>query len=180
MIPISRKRTERLVPGTPYLTPKKLSMVSPELVPNSEKIKYGVPGTGKYGVPGTGKIKYGVPGTGKKIKYGVPGTGMVSPELAGRSPGRRGRLVTLSPPGCLTRLDGPVADDTEQPGRRVVRQRALSRQLQKRILNHVFRHVAPLPREQFERGGVLVQEVAEQVRIHAISASPVLVCLSLG
>ena len=56
---------------------------------------------------------------------------------------------------------------------------ALSRQLQKRILDHVFRYVTPLPREQFERGGVLVQEVAEQVRIHAISASPVVDCLSL-
>ena len=102
------------------------------------------------------------------------------PELAGRSPGRRSGLVTLSPPGGLPCIDGPVADDPEQPGSRVVRQRALSRQLQKRILNHVFRYVAPLPREQFKRGGMLVQEVAEQVRIHAVSASPVVDCLSLG
>ena len=91
----------------------------------------------------------------------------------GRSPERRGGLVSLAPPGGLPCNDGPVADDPEKPGSRVVRQRALSRQLQKRILDHVLRYVTPLPREQFERGGVLVQEVAEQVRIHAISASPI-------
>jgi len=71
---------------------------------------------------------------------------------------------------------------TSPPSRvisRVVRQHTLSAQFQKRILNHVFRYVAPLPRVQFERGGVLVQEVAEQVRIQAVSASPVVDCLSL-
>src|SRR5271157_4497710 len=56
----------------------------------------------------------------------------------GRRPGCRDGLVTLSPPGGLPCINGPVTDNPEQPGRRVLQQRALSRQLQKRILNHVF------------------------------------------
>jgi hypothetical protein len=74
--------------------------------------------------------------------------------------GRGGRFVTAPAPRSDAQVDGLVADNLEEPGGGVFGQGTKASQLQKRLLHHVFRRIAPLPRVKGERGGVLVQEVS--------------------
>src|SRR5947199_7205728 len=71
----------------------------------------------------------------------------------------------------VPRVDRPVTHHAEKPGSRVVRNLTLAGELQKRLLNDILGGITPLPRIKFERGGVLVEKMCEQVVVHEFIVS---------
>ena len=76
-------------------------------------------------------------------------------------------LVPPAPSGAVRGIEGTVSHHAKEPGRGVSGESALRSKLDERLLNHVLRRIAPLPREQLEGRRVLIHKSPQPVGIHA-------------